>query len=77
MLLSTDFKICKIIPTASHEFFDVSGAGYTALASLVVALTAGAKIETAANFSNAASGVVVGKLGTATVTREELLATFS
>ena len=74
MLLSTDGKIGKVIPTAAREVFDVSGAGDTALASLVVALTAGAKIETAANFSNAASGVVVGKLGTATVTPDELLA---
>jgi len=74
MLLSTDGKIARIIPTAAREVFDVSGAGDTALASLVVALTAGAKIETAAHFSNAASGVVVGKIGTATVTPAELLA---
>jgi D-glycero-beta-D-manno-heptose-7-phosphate kinase len=74
MLLSTDGKIGKIIPTAAREVFDVSGAGDTALASLVLALATGAKIETAANFSNAASGVVVGKLGTATVTPDELLA---
>jgi D-glycero-beta-D-manno-heptose-7-phosphate kinase len=74
MLLSTDGKIGKVIPTAAREVFDVSGAGDTALASLVLALATGAKIETAANFSNAASGVVVGKLGTATVTPDELLA---
>ncbi len=74
VLLSTDGKIGKIIPTAAREVFDVSGAGDTALASLVLALTAGARIETAAHFANAASGVVVGKLGTATVSPEELLA---
>ncbi|MBK9989465.1 MAG: hypothetical protein IPP19_01710 [Verrucomicrobia bacterium] len=74
MLLSTDGKIGKVIPTAAREVFDVSGAGDTALASLVLALTAGSDLETAAHFSNAASGVVVGKLGTATVTPDELVA---
>jgi D-glycero-beta-D-manno-heptose-7-phosphate kinase len=74
MLLSTDGKIGKVIPTAAREVFDVSGAGDTALASLVLALASGAKIETAAHFANAASGVVVGKLGTATVSPDELLA---
>jgi D-beta-D-heptose 7-phosphate kinase/D-beta-D-heptose 1-phosphate adenosyltransferase len=73
MLLSTGGKIGKVIPTAAREVFDVSGAGDTALASLVLALTAGATIETAAHFANAASGVVVGKLGTATVSPDELL----
>jgi D-beta-D-heptose 7-phosphate kinase/D-beta-D-heptose 1-phosphate adenosyltransferase len=74
MLLSTEGKISKTIPTAAREVFDVSGAGDTALASLVLALAAGSDLETAAHFANAASGVVVGKLGTATVTPDELLA---
>jgi D-beta-D-heptose 7-phosphate kinase/D-beta-D-heptose 1-phosphate adenosyltransferase len=74
MLLSAKGKIRKTIPTAAREVFDVSGAGDTALAGLVLALAAGASLEQAAHFSNAASGVVVGKLGTATVTPEELLA---
>lgn len=74
MLLSADGKIGKTIPTAAREVFDVSGAGDTALASLVLALAAGSDLETAALFANAASGVVVGKLGTATVTPAELLA---
>jgi len=74
MLLSAKGKVLKIIPTAAREVFDVSGAGDTALAGLVLALAAGASLEQAAHFSNAASGVVVGKLGTATVTPEELLA---
>jgi D-glycero-beta-D-manno-heptose-7-phosphate kinase len=74
MLLSSDGKIGKTIPTAAREVFDVSGAGDTALASLVLALAAGSDLETAAHFANAASGVVVGKLGTATVTPAELLA---
>jgi len=74
MLLSTGGKILKKIPTAAREVYDVSGAGDTALAALVLALAAGAKLETAAHFANAAAGVVVGKLGTATVTPAELKA---
>lgn len=74
MLLSTKGRILKTIPTAAREVFDVSGAGDTSLAGLVLALTAGASLETAAQFANAAAGVVVGKLGTATVTPQELIA---
>ncbi len=73
MLLSSDGKVLKTIPTAAREVFDVSGAGDTALAALVLALSAGATLESAAHFANAAAGVVVGKLGTATVTPEELI----
>jgi len=68
MLLSANGKIQKIIPTAAREVFDVSGAGDTSLA-------ASANLEAAAHFANAAAGVVVGKLGTATVTPKELLST--
>jgi D-beta-D-heptose 7-phosphate kinase/D-beta-D-heptose 1-phosphate adenosyltransferase len=74
MLLSENGHVGKTIPTAAREVFDVSGAGDTALAAIVLALRAGADLETAAHFANAASGVVVGKLGTATVTPAELLA---
>ncbi len=74
MLLSTGGKILKTIPTAAREVYDVSGAGDTALAALALALTAGATLEQAAHFANAAAGVVVGKLGTATVTPAELQA---
>jgi D-glycero-beta-D-manno-heptose-7-phosphate kinase len=74
MLLSSNGKILKTIPTAAREVFDVSGAGDTSLAALVLALAAGAPLETAAQFANAAAGVVVGKIGTATVTPKELLA---
>ncbi|MBI5691252.1 MAG: hypothetical protein HZC55_14300 [Verrucomicrobia bacterium] len=74
MLLSSGGRIRKIIPTAAREVFDVSGAGDTALASLVLALAAGSTLETAAHFANAAAGVVVGKLGTATVTPAEMIA---
>ena len=74
MLLSSEGAILKTIPTAAREVFDVSGAGDTSLAALVLALSAGAPLEAAAQFANAAAGVVVGKIGTATVTPKELLA---
>lgn len=74
MLLSSGGKIVKTIPTAAREVFDVSGAGDTALAALVLALASGRSLEDAAHFANAAAGVVVGKLGTATVTPKELTA---
>ena len=74
MLLSAGGRVRKVIPTAAREVFDVSGAGDTALAGLVVALCAGAPLDTAAHFANAAAGVVVGKLGTATVSPDELVA---
>jgi D-glycero-beta-D-manno-heptose-7-phosphate kinase len=73
MLLSASGKVIKTIPTAAREIYDVSGAGDTALAGLVLALTSGAGLEEAAHFANAAAGVVVAKLGTATVTPDELL----
>jgi D-beta-D-heptose 7-phosphate kinase/D-beta-D-heptose 1-phosphate adenosyltransferase len=74
MLLSSNGTILKTIPTAAREVYDVSGAGDTSLAALVLALAAGASLEMAAQFANAAAGVVVGKLGTATVSPQELLA---
>jgi D-beta-D-heptose 7-phosphate kinase/D-beta-D-heptose 1-phosphate adenosyltransferase len=73
LLLSKDGQVGKVIPTAAREVFDVSGAGDTSLASLVLALGAGADLETAAHFANAAAGVVVAKIGTAAVTPSELL----
>ncbi len=74
MLLSSGGKILDTIPTAAREVFDVSGAGDTSLAALVLALAAGTNLTTAAHFANAAAGVVVAKLGTATVTPAELQA---
>jgi len=64
-------------PTRAKEVFDVSGAGDTAIALFTLALTAGATASEAAEISNHASGIVVGKLGTATVSPAELLASFS
>lgn len=64
------------IPTVAQEVFDVSGAGDTVIASFTLAVAAGASPVEAAIFSNHAAGVVVGKVGTATVTPEELQASF-
>lgn len=60
-------------PGRAREVFDVSGAGDTALAALGLALGAGASLETAVQFAILASGVVVGKSGTAVVTPTELI----
>jgi D-beta-D-heptose 7-phosphate kinase/D-beta-D-heptose 1-phosphate adenosyltransferase len=62
------------IPTAAREVFDVTGAGDTVIATLGLALCARAKLAEAARLANVAAGVVVGKLGTATATPEEVLA---
>jgi D-beta-D-heptose 7-phosphate kinase/D-beta-D-heptose 1-phosphate adenosyltransferase len=63
-------------PTRAREVFDVSGAGDTVIALFTLALSAGIPAHQAAELANHASGVVVGKLGTATVSPEELLASF-
>jgi rfaE bifunctional protein kinase chain/domain len=65
------------IPTVAQEVFDVSGAGDTAIASFVLALAAGADPIQSAEIANHASGIVVGKIGTATCTPEELVESFS
>ncbi len=64
------------IPTRAQEVFDVSGAGDTAIALLTLALASGLSLRDAADVANQASGIVVGKLGTATLTPDELLAAF-
>lgn len=62
----------KLIPTAANEVFDVSGAGDTAIAAIMSSLIGGANLEEAAWVGNCASGVVVGKRGTALCTMTEL-----
>jgi rfaE bifunctional protein kinase chain/domain len=64
------------IPTVAREVFDVSGAGDTVIASFTLAIAAGASPVEAAIISNHAAGIVVGKIGTATVTPDELLQSF-
>ena len=63
-------------PTRAKEVFDVSGAGDTAIALFTLALCAGGTLQEAAEISNHGSAVVVGKFGTATLTPDELLASF-
>lgn len=62
------------IPTMAREVFDVTGAGDTVIATLALGLAAGATFFEAATLANVAAGIVVGKIGTATVSGEELLA---
>lgn len=64
------------LPTRAREVFDVSGAGDTTLASLTLGYLAGLPLEEAAELANLAAGVVVGKVGTATVTDAEILAAY-
>jgi D-beta-D-heptose 7-phosphate kinase/D-beta-D-heptose 1-phosphate adenosyltransferase len=64
------------IPTVAREVYDVTGAGDTVIAALALGLVSGGSYVEAATIANHAAGVVVGKLGTAAVTRDELLGTF-
>ncbi|WP_019141729.1 D-glycero-beta-D-manno-heptose-7-phosphate kinase [Noviherbaspirillum massiliense] len=59
-------------PTMAREVYDVSGAGDTVIATLATMLGTGMDLKEAVSIANRAGGIVVGKLGTATVTREEL-----
>ena len=62
----------KRFPTVAKEVFDVTGAGDTVIASIAFALSANKSIEDTASFANLAAGVVVGKIGSATVTMGEI-----
>jgi D-beta-D-heptose 7-phosphate kinase/D-beta-D-heptose 1-phosphate adenosyltransferase len=59
---------CEIIHTFSKDVFDVSGAGDTAMAALTLSISAGNKLKESIIFANICSGIVVGKIGTATCT---------
>jgi D-beta-D-heptose 7-phosphate kinase/D-beta-D-heptose 1-phosphate adenosyltransferase len=72
-LLEKD-KELLVIPTTAQAVFDVTGAGDTVIAALALGLAAKATFSNAAALANIAAGVVVGKIGTATVNKEELLA---
>ncbi len=62
-------------PAQAREVFDVTGAGDTVIGVLAAALAAGAPLADAARWSNTAAGIVVGKLGAATVSADELRST--
>jgi D-beta-D-heptose 7-phosphate kinase/D-beta-D-heptose 1-phosphate adenosyltransferase len=64
----------RTFPTAAREVFDVTGAGDTVVATCALALGAGGSLEDATELANHAAGIVVAKVGTATVTARELLA---
>ncbi|HEY5638357.1 MAG TPA: D-glycero-beta-D-manno-heptose-7-phosphate kinase [Burkholderiales bacterium] len=60
------------VPAEAREVYDVSGAGDTVIAALGVMVGAGASLDAAMDVANRAAGIVVGKLGTAVATREEV-----
>ncbi len=66
-----------VSPTRAYEVFDVSGAGDTVISAFSLALATGADSKDAAEIANHAAGVVVEKVGTVTVTKEELVASFN
>ena len=76
MMLFQQNETPHYIPTKARQVFDVSGAGDTAIALFTLGLVCGATPIEAAEIANHASAVVVSKLGTATVTRDELIASF-
>jgi len=70
--IATLDKEVEIFPTVAKEVFDVTGAGDTVIASIAFALSAGLNLQETASFSNLAAGVVVGKIGSATVSIDEI-----
>jgi bifunctional ADP-heptose synthase (sugar kinase/adenylyltransferase) len=71
MTLFTEDAVTHV-PAMAREVFDVSGAGDTVIATMAAMLAEGCSLQDAVLIANKAGGIVVGKLGTATVTREEL-----
>jgi D-beta-D-heptose 7-phosphate kinase/D-beta-D-heptose 1-phosphate adenosyltransferase len=71
-LLEGDQELVTI-PTTAKEVYDVTGAGDTVAATLALGLAAGCSMTEAAVLANHAAGIVVGKVGTASVSRDELL----
>jgi rfaE bifunctional protein kinase chain/domain len=65
------------VATAAREVYDVTGAGDSVIATLAAALSTGATMLEAASLANHAAGIVVGKVGTATASPDELLASFT
>jgi D-beta-D-heptose 7-phosphate kinase/D-beta-D-heptose 1-phosphate adenosyltransferase len=72
-LIQGDKNLATHIPTRAQEVFDVSGAGDTVIATFAMAIGAGIAAAQAAEIANTAAGVVIGKLGTATLTPDELV----
>ena len=76
MMLVEGDQDAVCVETAAREVFDVTGAGDTVIATLATAMAAGASMKEAAVLANHAAGIVVGKLGTATASAEELINSF-
>lgn len=76
MLLVERGRDPRHIPAVAREVYDVTGAGDTVVAVLALCLAAGAELAEAAILANQAGGIVVGKVGTATVAAEELVRSF-
>lgn len=77
MILFQEGRQPHHVPTRARQVYDVSGAGDTAIALLTLALAAGLSPVEAADVANHASGIVVGKLGTASLTPDELLEAYN
>jgi rfaE bifunctional protein kinase chain/domain len=74
MALFEKDRTLTLIPARAKTVYDVTGAGDTVIATLAVARTAGANMQEAAVFANAAAGLAVGQFGTARITRDQLKA---
>ena len=74
MMVFVEGKAPKKIATVAQEVFDVSGAGDTVVSSYALSLVAGANYIQAAHIANCAAGIVVGKVGIAVVTQDEVTA---
>jgi D-beta-D-heptose 7-phosphate kinase/D-beta-D-heptose 1-phosphate adenosyltransferase len=73
MTLVQPNRTLRHFPAAAREVYDVTGAGDTVVATCALALAVGASFEEAARLANSAAGIVVGKLGTATLSAKELM----
>ena len=73
MMLLESYHEPVYVETVAREVYDVTGAGDTVIATLAVALSLGASVLEAAILANHAAGIVVGKIGTATASAEELI----
>jgi D-beta-D-heptose 7-phosphate kinase/D-beta-D-heptose 1-phosphate adenosyltransferase len=76
MLLKERDREPELIPVVAREVYDVTGAGDTVVAAMAMVLAAGGSLREAAVIANLAAGIVVGKVGTATVGPEEILDRF-
>ena len=72
MSLFEDNKEAWHLPTQARQVYDVTGAGDTVVGTLALALSSGASMREAATLANYAAGIVVGMVGTATVTMRQL-----